>query len=78
MSDDVEDFVTTTATGGLNKVFDAATEVDTPKAAPKAPAPVTAEDPNVKQAAASKRRRLQSSRQAARVLSPSQASTTLG
>ena len=55
--------------------FGEATKPPEPDAAPKAPAPVTEEDPNVKQAAGARRRRLQSTRQAARVLSPRQAQT---
>lgn len=55
-----------------------ATKPPEPDAAPKAPAPVTQEDPNVQAVANNRRRKLQSTRQAARVLSPSRAQTTLG
>lgn len=71
MSDDALDVLT----------FSPAAELmgaDEPKAAPKAPAPVTKEDPNVKAASDATRRRLQSSRQAARVLQPGMTSSTLG
>lgn len=50
-----------------------------PKAAPKAPAPVTMEDPNVKAAAMQKRRKLSTSgRSSARRLLASQTGSTLG
>ena len=50
-----------------------------PQAAPKAPAPVTAEDPNVKAAAMMKKSRLsQTGRASARRLLASQTPSTLG
>ncbi len=54
------------------------TKPDDPKPAPKPPPPLTLEDPNVKQAAAAKRKSLKGSREAARVLSTGRAATTLG
>lgn len=67
------------STGGLSLLAGDLLDTTDPQAAPKAPAPVTQEDPNVKEAANLKRRRLaKSSRRAASTLSPSQSRTTLG
>ncbi len=59
-------------------VMDLFGDADQPKAAPKAPAPVTLEDPNVRRLAESKRRSLQGSRSQSRMLSTGRSATTLG
>ena len=59
-------------------VMDLIGGAEKPKAAPKAPAPVTLEDPNVRRLAESKRRSLQGSRSQSRMLSTGRSATTLG